>query len=106
MLPLKEIIHRIVEAPGYYYEAFFCPVKRSTIYNAWSLTFLGFSWTLDRIGTVLLYIAPLWGIACKLMAGLTLTGNFVMTFMSLAKRIRDWRRDESEEGKIKPNKSA
>jgi len=106
MIPLKEVIHRIAEAPGYYYEAFFCPVKRDTIIFAWSSLFLGFSWTLDEIGTVLLYLAPIWGLICKTLAGLTLLGNFTMTVMSLAKRVRDWEKPEKIEGKTKDKDDA
>jgi len=104
MIPLKEVLHRIAEAPNYYYEAFFCPVKRATIQFAWSSLFLGFSWTLDEIGTVLLYLAPIWGLMCKVLAGLTLLGNFTMMLMALAKRVRDWEPHEKEDGKIKPKK--
>ena len=96
----KEMLHRIAEAPAYYYDAFYCPVKRATIQFAWSSLFLGFSWTLDEIGTILLFMAPIWGMICKLLAGLTLMGNFAMMVMTLAKRVRDWKKPEDQEGKI------
>lgn len=99
-MQFKEMLHRIAEAPAYYYDAFYCPVKRATIQFAWSSLFLGFSWTLDEIGTILLFMAPIWGMICKLLAGLTLMGNFTMMVMTLAKRVRDWKKPEDQEGKI------
>jgi len=106
MIPLKEVIHRIAEAPGYYYEAFFCPVKRATIQAGYSTGILAISWTLDEVGSILLYLAPLWGITCKVLAGLTLAGNFAMMVMTLVKRVRDWEKPEKIEGKTKDKADA
>ena len=96
----KEMLHRIAEAPAYYYDAFYCPVKRATIQFAWSSLFLGFSWTLSEIGNYLLLLAPIWGVVCKFLAGLTVICNFAIVVLSLIKRVRDWEPHEKEDGKI------
>lgn len=98
-MPLKTIIHHITHAPAYYYDHFFCPVKRETFFLMFSGIAITLSYYLSEFAKILDILAPVWGVIAKLLSGLILVINFFMVVMALKKRIRDWDIDERSEGK-------
>jgi len=99
-----EIIHRIVTAPAYYENLGICPVKKATMKLISSIGFVSMSFVIDYIANLMIFIAPMWALFLKGVAALTMLGNFVSVYLTLAKRVRDWRKPEDEKPKpfVKP----
>lgn len=97
-MTFKEIIQHIVVPPDYHYHHFFCPVKKVTIMAAWSSIFVWVSFELHEMGVWLSYFSQFWSIIAKVLSRLILIMNFIMVAMALAKRVRDWKKPEPEEG--------
>jgi len=102
MVTIKEFIqvalHHISNAPGYYYNHFFCPVKRESIMLGFSGLAISFSYGLHKLSEYIAEINLIWSFVAKLLSGLILVMNFIMVFMALAKRVRDWKKNEEQEG--------
>jgi len=97
-MSIKQILHHIMVPPSYYYEHFFCPVKRDTIMAAWSTAFILVSFQLHDLAGWLNYFSETWSVIAKILSGLILIMNFIMVSTALAKRVRDWQKKEPIEG--------
>jgi len=95
---LKTFFHHIAVPPSYYSHLFFCPVKRDAILTGWSVAFLWVSSMLHDAGIYLDYFSSAWAVIAKVLSGLILLINFIMISMALAKRVRDWKKKEPQEG--------
>jgi hypothetical protein len=99
MTRIQSILHSISVAPEYYYNAFFCPVKRDTILFCYSALAISFSWALQDVASFLEFFSASWALIARLISGLTLAMNFIMVILAFAKRIRDWNVKEPIEGR-------
>ena len=59
---------------------------------------ISFSYGLHKLSEYMAEISILWAFVAKLLSGLILVMNFIMVFMALAKRVRDWKKNEEQEG--------
>lgn len=98
MMSIREIVQHIAAPPDYYYNHFFCPVKKVTVMAAWSSIFVWISFILHDLGEWLSYFSQAWSIIAKVMSGTIMVMNFMLVAMALAKRVRDWKKKEPEEG--------
>lgn len=91
--------HHISHAPNYYYDHFFCPIKRDVTIATLSSLSISISWFLNYISDFLEHFGEIWGIIAKVLSGVILLMNFVIVSLTLGKRIRDWGKPEPTEGK-------
>jgi hypothetical protein len=84
-------------------------VKRDVALAFWSSFFVWISFQIGDLGFYLEYFSQTWAIVAKILSGLILLMNFTIIFLSMAKRVRDWKKLEDVEGqeefkKRKPKK--
>lgn len=96
-MTIKEAIHHILTPPAYYYDQFFCPVKKAFLQSAYAtvIAWTGyfFSFTLAEVQYYTAWIALSTSFLGLLNIGI-----------ALAKRIKDWKKPEDEEGREEYNK--